>query len=115
MGAQNVQIVPPRDQIICSSSAENVTYNCTADSGSVIWQLGKYQLVDRDQFISSGVMVHVQTDKLSYLTLETDGRVFLREQFGSDTFYVQCFSAINNFNLYFSERYMVKVYGKLYG
>ena len=115
MGAQNVQISPPRDQIICSSSAVNVTYNCTADSGSVIWQLGEYQVVDRDQFMNSGVMVHVQTDELTYLTLGMEGREFLREEFDSDTISVRCFTAIDNFNLYFTERYMVKVYGKLYG
>ena len=77
---------------------ENVTYDCYAVQGIVLWQLNGYQLVDRDEFQTNGVLTRDKLDR-STLTIYPDGIAFLFGQSQSDVIVVSCMAVVDDVNL----------------
>ena len=113
--------INPLHIAVVSNSEGNATYTCTINNGIIIWQLGScgseeegrlyYQMVDRDQFLSNGVITQQSTDTLSTIMLLEAGRQFLSDRLQSNVIYVQCLAVVDSLNVYSGERYTLELYG----
>ena len=81
------QCIPP----FSTEERENVTARCVAPTGSVVWLMGEYAMVDRDQFKgdSFGVLIEDSQFNNSSLTLFPYGADFLLDRF-NNTFTISC-------------------------
>ena len=79
---------------------ENVTARCTAPRGSVVWLMGEYAMVDRDQFRGDtfGVLIEDSQSNNSILTLFPEGANFLLERFNNQTFTISCQTVVEEVN-----------------
>ena len=83
----------------------NITFWCRAPRGSVVWLIGDYALVDRDQFRADtyGVLVEDGPSNNSRLTLYPAGADFLRDGFGTSTYTISCQTVVQEVNVNRSE------------
>lgn len=81
---------------------ENFTATCVAPTDvSVVWVIGDYQMVDRDQFMGSvfGVFIEDNTANLSRLNLYDEGAEFIRDLSATDIINISCQSVTNEVNV----------------
>ena len=90
------QCIPP----FSTEERENVTARCTSPAGSVIWLMGEYAMVDRDQFSSDtfGVLIEDSQSNNSSLTLYPEGADFLLDRF-NNTFTISCQTVVKEVNV----------------
>ena len=92
---------------------ENVTARCTAPAGSVVWLMGEYAMVDRDQFRADtfGVLIEDSDSNVSLLTLFPEGVDFLLDRFNNQTFTISCQTVVDEINVRRSESSPLTFYG----
>ena len=88
-----IPLLPPEDP-----SRLNVSYTCSTTRGSVVWLLGDYEMVDRDQFLAFGVLIEDSSNGSSRLTLQPNGAQFLRDSFSSDIYDISCITVLDEVN-----------------
>ena len=91
------QCIPP----FSTEERENVTARCTAPTGSVVWLMGEYAMVDRDQFSGDtfGVLIEDSQSNNSSLTLFPYGADFLLDRFNNQTFTISCQTVVKEVNV----------------
>ena len=77
---------------------KNLTYECEAVNATVLWQLGRYQLVDRDEFQTDGVLTLANMGTAS-LTIYPAGVMFLFGQLQQDVMEVTCLAVVDDVNV----------------
>ena len=92
---------------------ENVTARCTAPRGSVVWLMGDYAMVDRDQFSGDtfGVLIEDSQSNNSSLTLFPEGANFLLERFNNQTFTISCQTVVDEVNTRRTDSSPLTLYG----
>ena len=82
-----------------------MTARCTAPTGSVVWLMGEYAMVDRDQFSGDtfGVLIEDSESNNSSLTLYPEGADFLLDRFNNQTFTISCQTVVEGVNVRRSE------------
>ena len=83
----------------------NYTANCFSPRGSVVWLIGDYAMVDRDQFKGEiyGVFIEDHGPNDSNMTLFPEGADFLLESFGGRSFTIRCQTIVDEVNIRRSE------------
>ena len=83
----------------------NYTATCVSPSGSVVWLIGDYTMVDRDQFKDEfyGVRIEDAHPNDSRMTLYPEGADFLLDSFGNRSFTIRCQTIVNEVNIRRSE------------
>ena len=79
----------------------NFSAHCNATMGTVVWLIGGYAMVNRDQFSQQvyGVLVEDSKPNLSRFSLYPCGTDFLIGQFDG-SFNITCQNMVNEVNLY---------------
>ena len=103
------QCIPPYS----TEERENVTARCTSPSGSVVWLMGEYAMVDRDQFRGEtfGILIEDSESNNSSLTLFPFGAEFLLDRFNNQTFTISCQTVMDEVNVRRSESSPLTFYG----
>ena len=103
------QCIPP----FWTGERENVTARCFAPTGSVVWMIGKYAMVDRDQFRGDtfGILIEDSESNNSFLTLFPFGAYFLLDRFNNQTFTISCQTVVDEVNVRRSESSPLTFYG----
>ena len=93
--------IPP----FSTEERENMTVTCTAPTGSVVWLMEEYAMVDRDQFKADifGVLIEDSQSNNSTLTLFPYGADFLLDRFNNQTFTISCQTVVDEINVRRSE------------
>jgi hypothetical protein len=83
----------------------NYTANCFSPRGSVVWLIGDYAMVDRDQFKGEiyGVFIEDHGPNDSEMALLPDGADFLLDSFGNRSFTIRCQTVVDEVNIRRSE------------
>ena len=89
--------IPPSSN---DDSRDNVTARCFSGTGSVVWLMGDYAMVDRDQFRGDkfGVLIEDSESNNSSLTLFPEGANFLLDRFNNQTFTISCQTVVDEVN-----------------
>ena len=116
-GHEHLLCVPPKSRLnhpvmYCadenpSDVRVNLTAHCNATMGTVVWLLGSYAMVDRDQFNHEvyGVLIEDSVSYISRLSLFPCGADFLISLFGG-SFSITCQNIVNEVNLYRSSNHL---------
>ena len=116
-GHEHLLCVPPRPRLnhpfmYCadedsSDMRGNFTAHCNATVGTVVWLIGGYAMVDRDQFSQQvyGVLVEDSGSNRSRFALYPCGADFLIGQFDG-SFNITCKNMVNKVNLYRSSDHL---------